>query len=258
MLLTALPLIWGEAGPLDLGSQPAASYEALEEEFRIRPLDVLDSKSLGSGRLLLLAQPRALAPSELVALDDWVRRGGRALILTDPTLLWPSELPLGDIRRPPAIGLLDPLLTHWGLRMEAPNAPAAVVEDVRSRRLAMFAPGRFTSNSPSCTVGPGGHIARCRLERGSAILLADADMMHDRLWVGPGEGGTRRYARTSDNPLLVADWLDELAGRHRERAQGSVNWIDKEARPVLALLFALIPIFAASAVIATLRLRPRA
>lgn len=257
MLLTGLPLIWGEAGPLDPNSRPAASYRALEEEFSIRPLDVLDSKSLGSGRLLLLAQPRALAPSELVTLDDWVRRGGRALILTDPTLLWPSELPLGDIRRPPAIGLLDPLLTHWGLRMEAPNAPAAVVEDVRSRRLAMFAPGRFTSNSPSCTVGRDGHIARCRLARGSAILLADADMMHDRFWVGPGEGGTRRYARASDNPLLVADWLDELAGKQRERAQGRVEWIGGDARPVPALLLALLPIFGAAAVATTLRLRRR-
>jgi hypothetical protein len=255
MLLTGLPLIWGETGPLDPNSRPAASYKALEEEFKIRPLDVLDSTSLGSGRLLLLAQPRALAPSELVALDDWVRRGGRALILTDPALLWPSELPRGDIRRAPAIGLLDPLLAHWGLRMEAPNAPAAVVEDVRSRRLALFAPGRFTSNSTSCTVGPASHIARCRLGRGSAILLGDADMMHDRLWVGPGEGGTRRYARISDNPLLVADWLDELAGRHRERAQGSVNWIGREARPVLALLLALLPILAAAAVTAILRLR---
>jgi hypothetical protein len=179
------------------------------------------------------------------------------LILTDPALLWPSELPLGDIRRAPAIGLLDPLLTHWGLRMDPPNAPAAVVENVQSRRLALFAPGRFTSKSPSCTVGTTSHIARCRLGRGGAILLADADMMHDRLWVGPGEGGTRRYARISDNPLLVADWLDELAGRHRERAQGSVNWIGREARPVPALLLALPPILGAGAVTATLRLRRR-
>ena len=257
MLLTGLPLVWGETGPLDPNSRPPASYKALEEEFRIRPLDVLDATSLGSGRLLLLAQPRALAPSELVALDDWVRRGGRALILTDPALLWPSELPLGDIRRAPAIGLLDPLLTHWGLRMDLPNAPAAVVENVQSRRLALFAPGSFTSNSTSCTIGPASHIARCRLGRGSAILLGDADMMHDRLWVGRGEGGTRRYARISDNPLLVADWLDELAGKQRERAQGPVEWIDREARPVPALLLALLPILGAGAVTATLRLRRR-
>jgi hypothetical protein len=257
MLLTGLPLVWGETGPLDPNSRPTESYKALEEEFSIRPLDVLDATSLGSGRLLLLAQPRALAPSELVALDDWVRRGGRALILTDPALLWPSGLPLGDIRRAPAIGLLDPLLTHWGLGMEAPNDPAAVVENVQSRRLALFAPSRFTSKSPSCTVGTTSHIARCRLGRGGAILLADADMMHDRLWVGPGEGGTRRYARISDNPLLVADWLDELAGKQRERAQGPVEWIDREARPVPALLLALLPILAAAAVTATLRLRRR-
>jgi hypothetical protein len=258
MLLTGLPLMWGETGPLDPASRPAASYKALEEEFDIKPLDVLDEKSLGSGKLLLLAQPRALAPSELVALDDWVRRGGRALILTDPNLLWPSELPLGDIRRAPAMGLLDPLLTHWGLRMEAPASPAAVVEDVGARRLAMFAPGRLTSTDSSCAVGRTRHIARCRLGRGSALLLADADMMHDRLWTGTGERGTRRYARISDNPLLVADWLDELAGKKRDRTQGSVEWVARKARPVQALLLALLPILAAAAVAATPRLLRRA
>ena len=40
-------------------------------------------------------------------------------ILTDPVLVWPSELALSDIRRPPPVGLLGPLLTHWGLRLEA-------------------------------------------------------------------------------------------------------------------------------------------
>ena len=255
MLLTGLPLVWGETGPLDPGARPAASYKALEEEFEVRPLDVLDEKSLGSGKLLLLAQPRALAPSELVALDAWVRRGGRTLILTDPMLLWPSELPLGDIRRAPPIALLDPLLTHWGLSMEAPAASAAVVEDIGSRRLAMFAPGRFVATKTACTVGPTAHVARCRLGRGSAILIADSDMIHDRLWVGSGRNGTRRYARISDNPLVLADWLDALAGTRRPRAEGPVEWLPREARPGPALLLALLPILAAAAPAATLRLR---
>ncbi len=33
MLLTALPLVWGELGPLDASSRPAAAFRSLEREF---------------------------------------------------------------------------------------------------------------------------------------------------------------------------------------------------------------------------------
>jgi hypothetical protein len=261
MMLTALPLVWGESGPLDPASRPAASYEALREEFSIRPLDTLDAHSLATGKVLLLAQPRALTPSELVALDSWIRRGGRALILTDPLLMWPSELPLGDIRRAPAIGLLGPLLNHWGLEMVEPAKPSVVVEEVPAsgmkRRLAMFAPGRFIAEGSACSVGNAASLARCRLGTGRAILLADADMMHDRLWVGPGRDGIRRHARISDNPLLVADWLDELAGARRPRARQRVEWLDKNSPNFPALLLALLPILIAAAPAATFALPGR-
>ncbi len=260
MLMSALPLVWGEKGPLDPGSRPAAAYKALAEEFRIRPLDVLDEKSLARGRLLLVAQPRALAPEELVALDAWVRRGGRALILTDPQLVWPSELPLGDIRRAPAIGLLDPLLSHWGLEMQPPDEARPLIRDISSgghrRRLIMFAPGRFGSARGGCTVGPAPQIAHCRVGRGRAVLLADADMMHDGWWVGPG-GGTERHARLSDNVLIVADWLDSLAGAPRPRAEPPVQWLDPAASRSRAWLLGLLPILAAAAPAASLRLRRR-
>lgn len=249
MLMSALPLEWGETGPLDPVSRPAAIYAMLAKEFVIRPLDLLDDASLSNGRLLLLAQPRALAPSELVALDAWVRRGGKALILTDPALFWPSELALGDIRRPPAIGLLGPLLTHWGLQLEPPEHQKAVIASPPSgkRRLAMFAPGRFVRSGGSCAIDPPGHLAQCRIGKGSAILLADADMMHDRLWVGAGSDGAERHARVSDNPLLIADWLDELSGSRRERASAPVQWISGGRSGLRALLLALLPILAAAA-----------
>ena len=261
MLMSALPLVWGEKGPFDPGSKPAAAYEALSHEFRIRPLDVLDEKNLDSGRLLLLAQPRALAPEELVALDAWVRRGGRALILTDPRLAWPSELPLGDIRRPPPIGLLDPLLTHWGLRLE-PGPERTVVRQLGlggvPRRLVMAAPGSFVAGGGDCRVDAIREIARCRIGAGRAMLLADADMMHDDLWVGPVSRGTERHARTSDSPLILADWLDELAGTRRTRAAASVQWLDPAVDPAWAWLLALLPILAAAAPAASLGLRRRA
>lgn len=249
MLMSALPLEWSETGPFDSTAPPPAVHAILAKEFEIRPLDVLDDESLSSGRLIFLAQPRALAPAELVALDVWVRRGGKALILTDPVLYWPSELPLGDIRRPPAVGLLGPLLTHWGLDLLPPEQSNAVVASSgpSERRLAMFAPGRFLKSGGTCGIVPPGHIARCSLGKGGAILVADADMMHDRFWVGPGTDGAERHARTSDNPLLIVDWLDELQGHKRERFAAAVQWLPSDRSLLASLLLALGPLLAAAA-----------
>ena len=261
MLISALPLMWSELGPLDPEGRPAAAYQALEREFRIRPLDVLDAAGLGRGRLLLLAQPRALAPDELVALDAWVRRGGRALILTDPMLLWPSELPLGDIRRPPAIGLLGPLLAYWGLGLEPPRRHRAEVEHVpvggQDRRMILFAPGRFSRRGDACAIRSRGFLADCRIGEGRAILIADADLMHDRLWAGEGAAAGRRHVRIADNPLVLADLLDELAGERRTRAEAPVEWIDPSADRRLALGLALLPLGVAAAPAVWSRLRRR-
>ncbi len=258
MMLSALPLVWGELGPFDAGSKPAEAYRMLEREFRIRPLDLLDSASLGTGKLLLLAQPRALAPAEFAALDAWVRGGGRVLILTDPMLAWPSELPLGDIRRAPAIGLMGPLLVHWGLELERPGEAKAAVLSVETgreeRRLVMFAPGHFASRG-GCRLSLGGAMATCAPGKGRAILLADADMLHDRLWVAPGSAGAERHGRVSDNPLIVADLLDTLAGTPRRRGEAPVEWIDPAAEPATALLLALIPLLVAAAAAGRIRVR---
>ncbi|HEV2078819.1 MAG TPA: DUF4350 domain-containing protein [Allosphingosinicella sp.] len=257
MLMTALPIIWGEKGAFDPASRPAEAYTALQREFRVRPLDVLDKASLGSGRLLLLAQPRALAPEELVELDDWVRRGGRALIMTDPALVWPTELALGDSRRPPPIGLLDPILTHWGIRVDPPADRALAVEERASRRLAMAAPGTVTTTNPNCRVEPDRHLARCRIGKGEVILLADADLLHDSLWAAPGDAGAQRHQRRADNPLVVADLLDELAGIGRARADGDVQWISHNAPRGRALLLAALPLLAAFGFAGAIRLRRR-
>ena len=261
MLMTALPLRWSEKGPLDPKGRPAAAYHALAAEYGIRFLDRLDAPTLATGRLLLLAQPRALDPVELVALDDWVRSGGRALILTDPNLAWPSELPLGDVRRPPAIGLLGPLLSHWRLELSADPSAQLVTEHVATgageRRLVMYAPGRFAADGPGCRTGAIAQLARCRVGSGAVLLLADADMLHDRLWLGPGARGGERHSRRSDNPLLIADWLDALAGDKRPRRALQVQWLDPAADRSLALLFAFLPLLAAAAPAAILRLRRR-
>jgi hypothetical protein len=254
MLMTALPIIWGEGGAFDPSSRPAAAYTALQREFTVRPLDVLDSAALRRGRLLLLAQPRALAPEELVALDDWVRGGGRALILADPALVWPSELPLGDARRPPPMHLLAPVLTHWGIAIEPPEGRALAIDD-RPRRLVMAAPGTIAATNPGCRIERSRHLARCGIGKGAVILLADADLLRDSLWAAPGDAGGQRHQRRADNPLVVADLLDELGGFGRARVDGNAEWIPADAPRGNALLLAAFPILLALGVAALLRLR---
>jgi hypothetical protein len=212
MLMTGLPLVWGEKGPFDPASRPAAAYAELAREFDFKPVDVLDSATLARGRLLFLAQPQRLAPVELAALDAWIRNGGRALILTDPMLTWPSELPLGDIRRPPPAGLLAPLLRHWRLALAAPEAPKQVEARWNGRRIVMDSPGRLRSSGSDCAVAPQGWTALCRLGRGAVRVVADADLLHDSLWAPDG-----LERAVADNPAVVGEWLDALAGKPRPR-----------------------------------------
>jgi len=242
LLMTALPIIWGEKGAFDPQSRPALAYRAIQDAFDVRPLDVLDANSLKTGGLLLLAQPRWLAPAELVALDDWVRAGGRALILTDPRLDWPSTLPLGDIRRPPPVGLLKPLLDHWGLRLDA--GPVGLVRLVQGRRLVLRHPGRLSATTPDCRLD-GAEIAFCRIGRGRAVVIADADLLHDDLWAAAGADGGTRLRRLADNPLVIAETLDRLAGRRRDPAEAPVAWTNPASSAGSELVPVLLPLLAA-------------
>jgi hypothetical protein len=239
-LLTSLPIVWGEAGPFDPESRPAESYLYLQREFDVRAIDALDDEALSGARLLLAAHPRLLAPEELVTLDRWVRSGGRALILSDPALAWPTDLPLGDVRRAPPVGLLGPLLDHWGITLEPPAQPLILVDQTGGRRLALGAPGRFRSDSVQCKTGREWR-ARCRIGFGEVMLVADADLLHDRFWVAPVPNGAGRAARLADNPLVVADWLDRLAGIERSRVARPVQWRDPAASQARAILAGVAP-----------------
>jgi hypothetical protein len=213
-LMTALPLVWGEGGAFDPKSRPSAMYTTLQREFDVRPIDALDEKSLAGQRIILLIQPRWLAPAELVALDTWVRRGGRALILTDPNLGWPTNLPLGDIRRPPPSGLLKPLLDHWGLATEpGPDGPVRTAFGTGGH-IQLDSPGRLVTQSASCRL-LADYLATCSIGAGKAFVLADADMVRDDLWrTGAAPGGE---GRPSDNAAAIADLLDMLGDSRRER-----------------------------------------
>lgn len=209
MLMTGLPLMWGETGPFDPASRPAAAFVDLRKDFSLEPVDVLDSANLARGRVLMLAQPHRLAPAELAALDSWIRRGGRALILTDPMLTWPSALPPGDIRRPPPIGLLRPLLHHWRLALDAPTEAREIEARWHGRSLVLDAPGRLRSASRDCVVAQSGWTATCRLGRGRVRVVTDADLLRDALWSRAG------------NRAVVGEWLDELAGNTPPRPPSS-------------------------------------
>jgi hypothetical protein len=243
MLMTGLPLVWGEKGPFDPGSSPARSYVQLLGQFDFEPIDVLDRTTLARGRLLFLAQPQRLAPAELAALDGWVRRGGRALILADPVLAWPSELPPGDIRRPPPVSLLGPLLHHWRLALDVPAEPREIEGSWAGRKILLDGPGRLRSASEDCLVGRERWTAVCRLGSGRVRVVADADLMRDDL------------NRRSANWRVVREWLDELAGPSaRRRRAGAAGWTAENGGGVT---FAAILLGVAAAIGLLLRRRRR-
>ena len=160
-LLTSLPLIFGESFGLEGGG--SAALERLEQRYAVEPIGVADRDSLKRYSLLLMAHPRAQPAEALVDLDHWVRRGGHLLLLADPKLEWPSERPLGDMLRPPPAFADTGLLSHWGLRLEAPaNAGSSA--------------GTLVSNG-DCQLLDDGLVARCRIGRGSATVIADADFL---------------------------------------------------------------------------------
>ena len=239
-VMTSLPIIWGEAGAFEAGGGPTAAWLSLQREFVLRPIDFLDVGSLAQARLMLLAQPRQLAPRELVALDEWVRAGGRVLILADPALTWPSALPPGDVRRPVVTNMLMPLLSHWRITVGEVEQQGRV-HDLGKRRLLIAGTASLSSRNRQCRQ-EAPFLLDCRIGRGRAIVVADSDLLHDFTSLPAGAGAFHRHNRLSDNLLAIADWLDRLSGVERDRAAGVVDWADPAANRGSALLAAFLPI----------------
>ncbi|MCW2404933.1 hypothetical protein M2336_001562 [Sphingobium sp. B1D7B] len=240
---------------------------ALDLHVSLHPLDALNDHSLAGHAAVLLAQPRAMAPEELVALDRWVRAGGRAVVLADPLLLWPDPRPLVHPGRPPLTSLLDPLLAHWGVRLEAAEFSAQSHGDghggeASDRRtlasgalLQVAGASRFVVREPTagCTPAEQGFIATCRLGRGQALLVADADWIDDRLWTLASQDGADRALRTSDAPDVLAAWL-----RDEPLSTGTfTSWVKDEAALVRGLRFALGAALALSLLLALVVRNPR-
>ena len=183
MLLTSLPLVFGEEFGLEGGGSPALT--ALEQRYKVVPISVADRSNLAQGRLLLMAHPRAQPAEALVDLDAWVRQGGRVLLLADPALDWPSERPLGDPLRPPPMFADTGLLKHWGLALDPPEERGPVQRTLAGRTIMGVSPG---SLSGSCEISRDRFVARCRIGRGTAIVIADADFLNIEDLDGPLDG----------------------------------------------------------------------
>lgn len=184
-LMGTIPLYWGESG--DIGELLAGTGEShwarplLERHGPLVPLDRIDAAALAGLDRLILAQPRALAPDENVALDAWVRSGGSVLLFADPMLTGESRFGIGDRRRPQDVILLSPILRHWGLELRFDEAQP---EGIQTREFAgtvlpVNLAGHFERlpSSPDCAVEAAGIVAFCRIGQGHVALVADAAML---------------------------------------------------------------------------------
>jgi len=172
LLLTSLPLVFGEQ--FSLQGSGTLALAALETRYRVVPISVSGPADLARGRLLLMAHPGAQPAEDLVALDDWVRRGGRLLLLADPMLEWPSSRPLGDPLRPPLMFGDTGLLAHWGLRLDAPDERGPAFRKIGGYEIEAVSPGRLVGG---CEIASDAAVARCRIGKGRAIVVADADFL---------------------------------------------------------------------------------
>ncbi len=231
-LMSALPLggqmaSFGADARLGAPVAPSALYSALAREFALRPLpDLAD----GAGQeTLLLIQPAALPPADLVAIDAHVRGGASALILADG--LYSAALQHGGLHgangganAAPVTSLLTPLLHHWGLELDAPAGLVArgVLVDVDGQRLHLFSPGRFRlmASDGACRLHPSAYIADCRIGAGRAILVSDADMVDAALW----RAGAGALAERSGNARWLAARLAMLSGARPAGAWARPVW----------------------------------
>ena len=193
-LMTSLPLVWGDEASMETilsgGSEPAPIYRYWQSRYDIAAVDSLESLAEKDPDIVILAQPRAMHPADLTALDAWVRAGGNVIILTDPDLVWPSELPLGDPRRPLASGLLSPLLGHWGLELVAAADRNMDAVDLRFDSYSFVTRGvgklkplpESKSYDVNCQAGAGGFLVQCSVGQGQAAIVADADFLNAGLW----------------------------------------------------------------------------
>jgi hypothetical protein len=213
-LMTTLPLQWSEGGieaDLATDAQAHPAFARLEQQYTIIPMDDFTALDRQAIDVLVLAQPRALAPAELVKLDDWVRAGGRLLILADPALQWGSLYPIGDKRRPLFTSLLSPLFSHWGIELVLPmtEQQAVILLEINDLTLRTQTPGEWLAKADGgpekCQILEQRILADCKIGKGRALLVADADLLDSVYWEGQG---VRMVTGTDEFPNVK--WVESL------------------------------------------------
>ncbi|MFZ2998078.1 DUF4350 domain-containing protein [Sphingobium sp.] len=234
-VITGLPLFWAEPGQgAEHGPADAPIITVLRTRFTVKPMDDLAQLEKTGAKLLLLAQPRSLSPAGLIVIDRWVRDGGTVLVLSDPLLRWPSALPLGDRRRAPSASLLAPLLTHWGFRADyvrdgevryvTPDQDLVTVSGIQVFQTDID-DGRVESGD--------GFVRRKRIGRGMVVVVGDADLLDDRLWLADPARPLDLHSWSADTPARVANWLGApIPGERR--------WMRDGISTILAVRWALL------------------
>jgi hypothetical protein len=93
-----------------------------------------------------------------------------------------STYALGDRRRPQDIVLLSPILARWGLELrfdeDQPAGEHDAARESAGAALPVNLPGQFASrpggHDARCAIVREGLVARCRIGRGRALIVADA------------------------------------------------------------------------------------
>jgi ABC-type uncharacterized transport system len=213
-LMTTLPLQWSEGGiEADLAKDAKAhpAYARLQQQYDVRPIDNFDTLDKDRVDVLVLAQPRALSPAELVKLDGWVRAGGRLVVFADPALQWGSLYPLGDKRRPLFTTMLSPLFAHWGLELVLPmtGQEAITLLEIDGLTLRTQTPGEWIEkageSTGSCQILEHRIVADCKIGQGRALLVSDADLLDTVYWEGQG---VRIVTGSDEFPNL--QWVEKI------------------------------------------------
>lgn len=189
-LMTSLPIYWSGGELADMltdEGEPHWVRSFLEKQYELVLLDsfaaadgLVPNAQLAGLTQLVLAQPAALPPADLVALDDWVRSGGRLLLFADPMLTEETDFGLGDKRRPQDMATLSPLLKRWGLEEGFDPAqldlPSAVT--VQDQDMPVHIYGQFASaDASACTLLGERLVADCVIGDGRAVIILDAHML---------------------------------------------------------------------------------
>jgi len=121
-------------------------------------------------------------------------------LLADPLLEWSSTRPLGDPLRPSPMFVDTGLLAHWGLRLDAPGRRGPAARSLAGYRIVTVSPGALYGR---CAISDDRLVADCRIGKGRAIIVADADLL-DSADLGP---------EAKDNLRAATQELAELANR---------------------------------------------